>query len=178
MHASHFAAPHAAAAMPAPPACASAQRTARRTNVQRTRSIKQHLLRFHRTPPLLTYSTYSESGALVEVAVPCSGAVARDRAPFGLSDAPGCRWCSSHLHRAIPMPDLRGTQGALSLQVCGVDGAAALRARGRGSRSVQDRFLCHAALSCFLPEVMGRIISSSSPCAAASMRARRRRGAH
>jgi len=43
------------------------------------------------------------------------------------------------------MPDLRGTQGALSLQVCGVDGMAqpaALRARGRGSRSVQKRFLC------------------------------------
>jgi hypothetical protein len=43
------------------------------------------------------------------------------------------------------MPDLLGTQGALSLQVCGIDGMAqpaALRARGRGSRSVQKRFLC------------------------------------
>jgi hypothetical protein len=43
------------------------------------------------------------------------------------------------------MPDLLRTQGALSLQVCGIDGMAqpaALRAHGRGSRSVQKRFLC------------------------------------
>ena len=78
-------------------------------------------------------------------AIACSGAVARGRAPFGLSEALGCRWRSSHLCRAIPTPDVLGTQGALSLQVCGIDGIAqpaVLRARGRGSRSVQKRFLC------------------------------------
>ena len=42
--------------MPAPPACAAAPRPARSTNVQRPRSKKQQRLRFHRTPPLLTYS--------------------------------------------------------------------------------------------------------------------------
>ena len=77
--------------------------------------------------------------------MPCSGAVARVRAPFGLSETLGCRWHSSYLCRAIPTPDVLGTQGALSLQVCGIDGMAqpaALRARGRGSKSVQKRFLC------------------------------------
>jgi hypothetical protein len=48
------------------------------------------------------------------------------------------------------MPDLLRTQGALSLQVCGIDGMAqpaALRAHGRGSRSVQKRFLCGEEIS-------------------------------
>ena len=75
--------------------------------------------------------------------------MARDRAPFGLSDAKAAGGARRTLRRAISMPDLRGTQGALSLplslQVCGIDGMAqpaALRAHGRGSRSVQKRFLC------------------------------------
>ena len=74
--------------------------------------------------------------------------MARGRAPFGLSEALGCRWRSSHLCRAIPTPDVLGTQGALSLQVCGIDGKRNL-------------------LSC------GHVVEAAGACRSASSAARR-----
>ena len=85
------------------------------------------------TPPVSTGHLLTVTGAATlgrsetQISAPCNcilGSVTRGRAPSDFRTLRAGRWCSSHLFRARPMPDLLGTQGALSLQVCGIDGMA------------------------------------------------------
>ena len=148
MHASHFAAPHAAAAMPAPPACAAAPRPARSTNVQRPRSKKQQRLRFHRTPPLLTYS------CTVKAAL----------------------WSRSQCHARVPWPataplsdfrTLRAAGGAR--RTCTVR-SQCLTCAGRKARSP-----CRSAASTAWRNLLpcGHVVEAAGACRSASSAARR-----